>query len=778
MPRMLETYGGAALLFCASAIIGQAAFVLAGRTRWSWSAAAVGFAALVVLSSIAIRLPGRDLTSTVVCAAVLLLAGFLVWRHSRFEWPWGAAAVSIAAVLGASLPFIANRRVGILGIGLDNDMSVHLLWAEGLRSVSMASLYPLQNGYPIGPHSLAATLASFAGIRLDHAFTALLLVVVPITALAAAGVVLGAAVWRKTLIGLLSSLAYLAAAYFVQGSFKETMMALFLLAFVLILRELRSDKERPRSVGLAARTGIPAGLVAAASLYTYSYLAFAWLGGFLAIWFAAELVVPPWSILSRTRRRRWVLQVGPVALGACAMCMAAILPSLDRILNYLHAIGPNAGGGGIPASNIGNLAGPLSPYEGLGAWLSPDYRFPSPQTFHAGELGALAFAVLVFGVLWALRRRDLALPAAVGICVAIYIYSRANQSPYVAAKALTIAAPLVMLVGARALLSGREDAWAGRPGSIVRLYTGLIFAFVALHSSFMVLRGEPVGSTTQTSELGQMRTIVGDAPTLFLGNDDFAGWELSGVRLAYPSVTAFPSPLHVPLSSKPYVYGNPFDFDSINSTQLDNFTYAITTNSPYASQPPANFHLVTARGAYQLWRRSGPTPPRRNMDPSEGPGAVLDCRTPEGARLSRKTGVAAVMATPVMSGGVGTLAPGSNTTVTLRLPRGAWDLSLQYTSEEALKLAAGGGKWELPANTARPGPYFYFGTVLSNAKPVLVHIYETHPSRFVSSIDWANLSNLAATRHPDTRVLVPLARACGRYVDWYLLGRDQRAVLP
>ncbi len=772
MPRMLETYGGAALLLGASTIIGQAVFVLAGRTRWSWSASAVGLASLIVLSSIAIRLPGRGVTSTLACAFALLLAAILVWRRSGIEWPWRGAVVAIPAVLGASLPFLANQRVGVPGVGLDNDMSVHLLWAEGLRSASMASLYPAQNGYPLGPHSLAATLASSTGIRLDYAFTALLLVVVPITALVAADVVPRAAAWRKALIGLLTSLAYLVAAYYVQGSFKETMMALFLLAFVFVLRALRSEGPRSRSLANWARAGIPAGLLAAASFYTYSYLALAWLGGFLAIWFAAELFISPSPILSRTRRRGWIERVLPVAVGGCATCLVAILPSLDRLLNYLRAVGSSAGGGGIPASNIGNLAGPLSPYEGLGAWLSPDYRFPSPQTFHAGELGALALAVLVFGVLWALRRRDLALPAAVGICVVIYVYSRGHQSPYVTAKALVIAAPLVMVVGARALLSGREDTWAGSPGSIVRLLAGLAFAFVALHSSVMVLRGEPVGSTAQTAELDQIRPIVGDAPTLFLGNDDFAGWELRGVRLAYPSVTAFPAPLHVSLSAKPYSYGNPFDFDSIGSAQLDDFTYVITTNTPYASQPPANFHLVKTLGLYQLWKRSGPTPPRLSLDSGETPGAVLDCRTPRGIRLSRRPGVAAVMATPVLSGGVGTLAPDSHLTTTLRLPRGTWDLSLEYTSEEVLKLAAEGRQWELPANTARPGPYFYFGTVNSDGKkPVQVQIYETHPSRFTSSIDLANLSNVAATRRPDTRTIVPLASACGRYVDWYRLGR-------
>ncbi len=774
MPRMLETYGGAVLLFCASAIVGQAVFVLAGRTRWTWFSAAVGLATLVVLSSVAIRLPGRGTTAAVVCVVALLAALLVVGSRSPLGWPWRAALVAVCAVLGASIPFLANGRVGILGPGLDNDMSVHLLWAEGLRSSSVEAMYAIQNGYPLGPHSLAATLVCATGIRLDHAFLALLVVVIPITALAAAGAVPRAGAWRKALVGLLASLAYLASAYYAQGSFKETMMGLFLLAFVLVLRELRGEEGGSRSGWGWARAGIPAGLLAAASFYTYSYLALAWLVGFLGIWLAAETLAVPTLWLSRTRRRRAVESVGAVACGGAAMCAVAVLPSIGRLLNYLQAVGASAGGGGIPASNLGNLAGPLSPYEGLGAWMTPDYRFPPADAFHAGELGAFALAVLVFGGAWALRRRDLALPSAVVICAAIYFYSHGHQSPYVTAKALVVAAPLVMVLGARALLSGREDRHSAGSSAILRLLVGLAFVYVALHSSALVLRGEPVAATASTNQLDQLRRIVSGSPTLFLGNDDFAGWELRDARLAYPSITAFPSPLHVALSNKPYEYGDPFDFDSIANDQLDDFAYVVTTSTPYASQPPANFQLVRRLAQFELWRRLGPTSPRLNIDSGGGPGAVLDCKTRQGKRISRSRGVAAVMSAPVLSGGLPALGPNSHTTASLSLPRGSWDLSLEYTSAEMLKLSAGGGNWELPANTARPGPYFYFGTVHSDGskKPFQVQIYEAHPSRLTSPADTASISNVAATKSPDARTLVPLSKACGRYVDWYRLGRS------
>jgi hypothetical protein len=52
-------------------------------------------------------------------------------------------------------------------------------------------------------------------------------------------------------------------------------------------------------------------------------------------------------------------------------------------------------------------------------------------------------------------------------------------------------------------------------------------------------------------------------------------------------------------------------------------------------------------------------------------------------------------------------------------------------------------------------------------RPVLVSLYEQHPSRFTSPQDIASISSFAAVRLPDTRTMLPLSRSCGRYIDWY-----------
>ena len=65
------------------------------------------------------------------------------------------------------------------------------------------------------------------------------------------------------------------ASYFAQGAFKETMQALFVLAFVLALREAARNpdwRERPLRF-------VPAALIAVGSAYAYSFPGPIWLRG-------------------------------------------------------------------------------------------------------------------------------------------------------------------------------------------------------------------------------------------------------------------------------------------------------------------------------------------------------------------------------------------------------------------------------------------------------------------------------------------------------------------
>ena len=96
-------------------------------------------------------------------------------------------------------------------------------------------------------------------------------------------------------------------------------------------------------------------------------------------------------------------------------------------------------------------------------------------------------------------------------------------------------------------------------------------------------------------------------PTLVLFYDDYSQWELLGV----PSVssTRLGSPIPAPTQpTKPWTYGQPIDFDSVDAATLDRFDYVITTRTTYQSEPPPNFHLVGSSRSYQVWQADRPDP--------------------------------------------------------------------------------------------------------------------------------------------------------------------------
>ncbi len=131
---MLATYGSLLTILAASCLVGQALFALCGRHRWSWLAPAVGLAVLTAVAWGAVRLPGEGVASLIAIGA--LAAGSLGFLRGRVAGLGRAASigvpVAVAALLAASAPFLVEGRFGILGTGLNPDMSQHLFAADRL----------------------------------------------------------------------------------------------------------------------------------------------------------------------------------------------------------------------------------------------------------------------------------------------------------------------------------------------------------------------------------------------------------------------------------------------------------------------------------------------------------------------------------------------------------------------------------------------------------------------------------------------------------------------
>ncbi|HEY5317702.1 MAG TPA: hypothetical protein VIJ20_06960 [Solirubrobacteraceae bacterium] len=763
-----QAYGTAVAIVLVSVLVGRAICKFCGGTQRWWSAPAVGLASLIVLTAAAIKLPGRGLAAAIVCGlAVLVAVVYLLWK-ARPRFPVGDLLVGGSSLLGASILFIASGRVGLPGPTWDNDMAVHLLAGEALRSSRMAKFYGgLLTGYPTGPHSLAATLDTAFGVPLDMVFVGLLLATVGITALVAADVLAKEALWRRVIVGVLCSLAYMVVAYFGTAEFKETIMAALVLGFVLHLEQVRAgwgEATPARRLGLA----LPGGLLAAGAVYTYSYLGLAWFGATLALWAVAETARRPALALGWLSFTR-IKGAAPWVAAFIVLGLIALIPIAHDVEIFFRSLGLSpAGSGAISTSTLGNLPGPVPPYEALGLWWSPDFRYPAANGFQAGELSVLALAALGYALVWSVRRRELVLPSALAGSALIWLFTVNTQSPYVTAKSLIIGAPLVMALVLRALLTRSERKG---PSRAVWAVAATLYCAFAAYSSYGALRTEPVQPPEAGLELAAFHRRIGDVPVLFLGIDDFASWQLRDSPVDSPASSfSLNAGLVITWPEKPF-NGLALDFNSIAPGDLDRFPYVITTNTPYASQPPANFHLVARGRLYELWKRTGPTVPFQTLDPPGQPGKILDCHTPAGAKIAASRGQATLMVEPVTAPGV-SLSAGETGTMSLALPPGKWEISAEYISYFNLDFRAQGEHWKMPAYLGRNGPFFAVGEVTGHGthSPVKVTATAERPSPLTGGdVTAVSVYELAATAVPDTRGVVPLNDACGRYVDWYRL---------
>jgi hypothetical protein len=544
---VIGTYAAAAAICVSSLAIGQAAVRLCGGRDWSWLSPAVGLALLCLVCWATVRMPGDGVVPAVVVALLTVAAIAYLWGRVedggealRAGWP-----VALGALLAASLPFAVEGHFGILGTSFNPDMSQHLLVADRLAEGHSSQL--LNQGYPLGPHSIVVALNKSLGIGLVQGFGGLTVAVAILASLTALAAFRELPALPRTAGALLVGLAYITASYLAQGAFKETMQALFLLAFVLALREA----DRTWS-GLQFRY-VPAALIAAGSIYTYSFPSLIWLG--------------PAFVLCLLGKRLWAVggdDAGPSPLGegdvsetgpaARALGLAAVvfvglaLPELGRMLDFhrFETFDPNGPG-------LGNLFGQISPFEALGIWPSGDFRL-SPGDGAAPAVAyylgvAFGLALFAWGLVQLWRRRENAILAGLAAAALAYVAARVAGTPYTAAKAIEIAAPLVALAILLPFLSGACRVCTAMPNKsdtrrfVVPVAAALFIAAAGV-CSLLALVNAPVGPTSYSSKLSEYRKLVGEGPTLVYASpqllaeehgEPFLAWELRGGRVCIRS---------------------------------------------------------------------------------------------------------------------------------------------------------------------------------------------------------------------------------------------------
>jgi hypothetical protein len=816
---MIGTYASAALICAVSLLVGRAILSLAGRSEWTWLEPAVGFGAVLTATGLVARAPGHGTSSTLALALLILAAAFVLWRGVRplpgnsrkrtngeagFR-PWREGLpVALVVLVALSIPFAVSGRWGLLGVGFNNDLGLHLAWAEWLRSGFGPAPDP---GYPLGPHGLAVATAVVPGINLAQAFLGEIIAIGVMTGLTALGALRGVTPARRTVAAALIALPYLAASYFAQAAFKELAEALLVLAFAIWLTEFEALPTRWRDRLLFV---LPPLALLCGIFFSYSFAGAAWPVVTLALW---SLTLPEVRAALRPRSLlRFLLR--PLTLVALVVLVGIALAV---------TVGPFGFGSSFNKVAGSNTYGPVSPIEALGIWPAANYRLDAAGGAHMpGLAGAIAVLALLVGVAWWVNRRELTIPIALGAGALLYLASLPTSGDYSQAKALIIIAPLAMLVAIRPLLTefphlsrrGDDPSNPGRrrddqtdlvgqkgpstdgggqfgpSAGVVRLgWAALAAVFIAgaVYSSFLALRDAPVGPPGHGAELQAFLPIVHGQPVLYAGQDRYAAYELLGADTHVPLVE-FPDPAVSPNPEKPFDTGDaysPIDFDSFSRGTLDRFPYVITSRAAWNSQAPPNFKRVDATPSYVLWKRTGPAPTHRHvlLEGTEA-GAFAGCAAPEIRILLGGRGRAGLFPDAVIGqkgawdeGSI--LATGAETSQSLSLPAGSWNLSLQYFSPFDLTLSAPGFDETLKAalDGQRPntislgnnGQFWPAGRYESKGGRTRFTISAADASTLQSLTGYdgqAYLGELVAVPAKPHRT-VPLSQACDQWIDWY-----------
>ena len=764
---MVGTYIAAALVCAASLLTGRAILVLSGRAAWTWLEPAVGFAALMAVAGVLARLPGRGTLATL--GVIALVAGSLLTLRRPYAWRdalWPGLAVAAVVALALAIPFAVSGRWGLIGMGFNNDIGLHLAWSEWLRS----GFGPEPDtGYPLGPHGLAVAVAAFPGTTLGQAFTGEVIAIGVLTGLTSLAALRDLGPVRRVLAALLVAVTYLAASYFAQSAFKETAQALFVLAFSLALPwPGREPVPRP---------AVPLVVLAAGIAFSYSFAGLAWPLATLALW---ALTLPAVRGSLAPRRVAGYLRRPAVAAG-----IAAAL-ALGALLAFAGSFGFAGGFGKVAGSNT---YGPVSPFEALGVWPAADYRLDAPGGADLPVLAAVIGTVaLVAGLIWWLRRRDLSAPVGLAACALLYVLSLPVSGEYSRAKALMIGAPLAALISLRGLLAGPPEPTAPRGRRLAWSALGVVFVAAAGYSSFLVLREAPVAPPGHGSELTAFRAQTHGREVLYGGQDRFAAYELLGADTSVP-VVEFPDEQVRESPTKPFDTGvaySPIDFDSFTYFTLNDFDYLVTSAAAWTSEPPPQFEEVARTASYVLWRHRGTVgPERRALPEGTEAAASVNCAAPETRIFVDNPGRAAVfpdvVPAPKERWDEGSeLSPGDSTSQEVDLPPGRWNLSIQYFSPIDLTLRAPGLEQPLEAalDGARPntislaneGNYWPAGTIDSDGGSVRFTIEADEATTLQDLSGWdgeAKVGQLVAALD-QPREDIPLREACGRWLDWYV----------
>jgi hypothetical protein len=510
------------------------------------------------------------------------------------SYPWGridpwAVLAPVLVYAAYATPVVLSGDATFTGIiklddtatwfALTDRVMEHGRSLEGLAPSSYEATlaFNLADGYPIGAFLPLGVGRALVGQDVAWVFQPYLSFVAAM--LAAALYVLAGTVLRsgpaRMLAAVVAAQPALLFGYVLWGGIKE-IVAAALIALLAALVALALEEED----GLGDRDLVLIAVTCAAVIAVVSASGGVWLLGLLLP--AAAIVIRRQGALAGIR-------------GAVVIALAAGALSAPLI----------AAGGFVPPTSSpvtsdtakGNLIEPLSVLQVFGVWPEGDFRLePSDMTVTYVLIAVIALAAAT--ALWlAWRRRAIGLllfvAGVIAACLAILVVG----SPWVDAKALATASPVVVfaaLVGAGLLAAGGRRV----EGAIV----ALVICGGVLWSNALAYHEANLAPRDRHAELERIgEQIAGQGPALM------TEYEPYGVRHFLRKADAEgASELRrrlVPLrTGRPLRKLATADIDEFQLDGIRAYRTLVLRRSPIASRPPSVYRFLSRGRFYDVWQ--------------------------------------------------------------------------------------------------------------------------------------------------------------------------------
>ena len=576
---------------------------------------AVGLAAISVVG---LFLTLADAGAELAAPACVGLAISGLWL-ARSRWRaldgW-ALATAAGAFAVYSAPIVLSGEATFAGyvrlddtatwLALTDRLMEHGRSLDGLApsSYEAALAFNLADGYPVGalvPLGVAGSVVGEDLAWLIQPYMAWLGAALAITLYELARPLIAARPLRAA-VAFVAAQPALLYGYYLWGGAKEVAAALLITALAALIGAAAREGFRPRTL-------IGPAIIAAALLGALSAGGLVWVLPAAAVGAAAAT-----AAAGRATAAGRALLGGAVvaALTAPVWLAGGLLPPTSSPLTD-----PDA---------RGNLISALEPTRMAGIWPAGDFRLDPVAPGAVAVLIALALVAAGAGIARAWRGREWGMLAYAGGVLGGGLVVWAFGSPWIAAKALAVAGPLVPLAAgvAAAGLLARGHAPAGI-ALVAAIAAGVIW------SNALAYRDVNLAPREQLAELELIGpAIAGEGPTLMTEYQPYGVRHF--LREAEPEGASELRRRPVPLLGGDLLpKGGYADTDRLRPAALLAYRTLVLRRSPSQSRPPADYRLTWAGEHYEVWQRRGPARPRLERL-ALGSGTVPVAR-PECARV-------------------------------------------------------------------------------------------------------------------------------------------------